>query len=181
MSRVESDVPLDLSRRSAGKVALLLWVAGSVILLDLATKQWIIQTFPLYYSGSVLGDFLRITYTRNPGAAFGINIGEHSRIFFLGLSVVALVVLGLVYRATPATDRLRLLSVALVSGGAVGNILDRLRYTTGVVDFIDVGLGTHRWPIFNVADSAVSIGAILLLASFYLEGRGEQHGGEPEG
>ncbi|MFQ5746230.1 MAG: signal peptidase II [Gemmatimonadota bacterium] len=181
MSHVESEVPLDLPGRASDKTALLLWVAGGVVLLDVLTKQWIVQTFPLYHSESILGDVLRLTYTHNPGAAFGIHVGEHSRLFFLSLSLVALVVLGLVYRSTSPTDRLRLLAVALVSGGAVGNILDRLRYSAGVVDFVDVGIGSHRFPVFNVADSAVSIGAILLLASFYLEGREEKDGPEPEG
>jgi signal peptidase II len=125
----------------------------------------------------VLGEFFRLTYTHNPGAAFGINIGEHSRVFFLILSLVALIVLGVIYRATPAADRLRLLALALVSAGAVGNIIDRLRFEAGVVDFLDVGLGSHRWPIFNVADMAVSIGAVLLLISFYFEDR---DGGESE-
>ena len=64
---------------------------------------------------------------------------------------------------------LRLAALALVCGGAIGNILDRLRYEAGVVDFIDIGIGSHRFWIFNVADSAVSIGAVLLLISFYLE------------
>ncbi|MDH3426800.1 MAG: signal peptidase II, partial [Gemmatimonadota bacterium] len=71
-------------------------------------------------------------------------------------------------------DVLRLVAVALVCGGAVGNIIDRLRYEAGVVDFIDVGVGTHRFWIFNVADSAVSVGAVLLLLSFYLEEKRER-------
>ena len=93
------------------------------------------------------------------------------------LSLVALVVLGLIYRSTPARDRLRLLAVALVSAGAIGNIIDRFRFEAGVVDFLDVGIGVHRWPIFNVADMAVSVGAVLLLISFYFE---EKDGDEPE-
>ena len=67
--------------------------------------------------------------------------------------------------------------MALVSAGAIGNIIDRLRFEAGVVDFLDVGVGSYRWPIFNVADMAVSIGAVLLLISFYFE---EKDGDEPE-
>jgi signal peptidase II len=125
----------------------------------------------------VLGDLFRLTYTHNPGAAFGINIGEQSRLFFLVLSLLALVVLGIIFRSTPASDRVRLVAVALVSGGAIGNIIDRIRFEAGVVDFLDVGIGAHRWPIFNVADMAVSTGAVLLLISFYFE---EKDGDEPE-
>ncbi len=153
------------------KGRLLAGVIGSTVLIDVLTKQWIVNTLVLYEIRPVLGDVLRLNYTHNPGAAFGINIGEHSRIFFLALSLVALVVLGFMYRATPRRDVLRLAAVALVCGGAIGNILDRVRYEAGVVDFIDIGIGSHRFWIFNVADSAVSVGAVLLLISFYLEER----------
>lgn len=151
------------------KGRLLAGVVGSTLLLDVLTKQWIVTTLVLYEIRPILGDVFRLTYTHNPGAAFGVSIGEHSRIFFLVLSIVALVVLGLMYRSTPRRDVLRLAAVALVCGGAIGNILDRLRYESGVVDFIDIGIGSHRFWIFNVADSAVSVGALLLLISFYLE------------
>lgn len=156
------------------KAWLLLGVAGAVLLLDLLTKQWIVQTMIMHETRPVFGDFFRLTYTHNPGAAFGINIGEHSRLFFLALSLVALGVLGWMYAATPRRDLFRLSALALVCGGAVGNILDRVRFEAGVVDFIDIGVGGVRFWIFNVADSAVSVGAVLLLISFYLEERREQ-------
>ncbi len=161
-------------RAGLGKVGLLVVVVAIVVTLDMVTKAWITQNIALYRPVPVIGEFFRITYTHNPGAAFGINIGQHSRIFFLVLSLAALVVLGLIYRSTPIGDRVRLLAVALVSGGAIGNIIDRIRYEQGVVDFLDVGIGSTRWPVFNVADMAVSTGAVLLLFSFYLEGRREQ-------
>lgn len=160
-------------RPGVDKKLLLIGVAGMVILLDVLTKQWIVDTLIMHEIRPVLGDFFRLTYTHNPGAAFGINIGEHSRLFFLALSLVALGVLGWMYRVTPRRDILRLTALAMVCGGAVGNILDRLRYEAGVVDFIDVGFGTHRFWIFNLADSAVSVGAVLLLVSFYLEEKGD--------
>lgn len=158
-------------RESRSRAALALGVVGTVLLLDVLTKLWIVRNFSLYESVQLLGDWVRLTYTHNVGAAFGIHVGEHSRIFFLLLSLVALAVLALIYRATPATDRLRIAAVSLVAGGALGNLADRLRYERGVVDFLDVGIGSHRWPVFNVADMAVSTGAILLLISFYAEGR----------
>jgi signal peptidase II len=159
------------------KKALLIGVVGTVVVLDFLTKMWAMNSLTFGYPVPVLGDFFRLTYTHNPGAAFGINIGEHSRLFFLVLSLIALLVLGLIYRSTPARDRLRLLAVALVSAGAIGNIIDRLRFDAGVVDFLDFGIGGYRWPIFNVADMAVSVGAVLLLISFYFE---EKDGDEPE-
>lgn len=157
------------SEREVNKPALLAGVGGGVALVDFITKLWIVNTYPLHESVPVVGDFFRITYTHNFGAAFGISVGEHSRVFFLVLAVLALAVLAYLYLETPATDRLRLTAVALVCGGAVGNIVDRLRYERGVVDFLDLGIGPHRWYVFNVADMAVSAGAILLILSFYRE------------
>ena len=156
------------------KLALALLVVAVVVTLDLATKWWVVNHMSLHQTIPVVGDVVRLTFTHNPGAAFGINIGEHSRIFFLVLSIVALGVLAAIFRSTPATDRLRLVAVALVGAGAIGNIIDRLRFEAGVVDFLDIGIGTHRWWVFNVADSAVTVGAILLLVSFLLEERRER-------
>lgn len=164
----------------SGKLRLLALVAGTVVTADLVTKAWVLRHFTLYESRPVLGDFFRLTYTHNPGAAFGINIGEHSRIFFLVLAVLALAVLVYLYLITPAADRLRLWAVSLVTGGAVGNIVDRIRFERGVVDFLDFGVGGFRWPVFNVADTAVSVGAILLMVSFYYEERRVREREEPE-
>ena len=159
--------------RSADRFILTVIPILIVLTLDIITKAWVMATFELYERRSVIGDFFRFTYTHNRGAAFGLDIGEHSRIFFLFLSLVALVVLSSIYRATPSWDRLRIFALSLVGGGALGNIWDRIRLERGVVDFLDFGLGTHRFPIFNVADSAVTIGATLLLVSFWMEGRRE--------
>ncbi len=159
--------------RSANRIVLTVIPILTVLTLDIITKAWVMATFELYERRSVIGDFFRFTYTHNRGAAFGLDIGEHSRIFFLCLSLVALVVLASIYRATPSWDRLRIFALSLVGGGALGNIWDRIRLERGVVDFLDFGLGTHRFPIFNIADSAVTIGATLLLISFWMEGRRE--------
>ena len=145
-----------------------------ILALDIATKAWVMNTFQMYEQTPVIGDFFRFTYTHNRGAAFGLDIGEHSRIFFLILSLIALGVLGAIYRGTPSSDRLRILAISLVSAGALGNIWDRIRLEAGVVDFLDFGIGTSRFPIFNIADSAVTVGAVLLLISFWLEGRRER-------
>lgn len=171
-------IPATETSGGVRKGALLAWVVGVVVLLDYLTKEWVVRTIPMYERREVLGDWFRLTYTHNPGAAFGIHVGEHSRFFFLGLALVALVVLALIYRATSRRDGLRLFAVALVTAGAIGNVLDRLRYSAGVVDFLDVGIGDSRWPTFNVADSAVSVGAVLLLVSFWLEERRARDSGD---
>ncbi len=75
----------------------------------------------------------------------------------------------MMYRHTPAADRLRLFAIGAIAGGALGNVIDRVRSQLGVVDFLDFGVGNVRWPVFNLADTAVTIGAMLLLASLWAE------------
>ncbi len=142
-----------------------------VLVLDLATKLIVQGTFRLHESIPVWGDFFRLTYIFNPGAAFGLHLGPYSRYIFLGLSILALVVLALMYRSTPAERVARLVAIGAIAGGALGNIIDRIRSPAGVVDFLDFGIGPYRWPVFNVADIAVSLGAVLLFLSFWLEDR----------
>ncbi len=152
-----------------GKPWLLAAVAGTVLVLDRITKRWIVENLTLHEIIPLWGDFFRLTYTHNFGAAFGIDVGQYSRVFFLTLATLALGVLVYLYIHTSARRRLRLWSLALVTGGAVGNIIDRIRYQAGVVDFLDVGVGSVRWPVFNIADMAVSVGAVLLMITFYRE------------
>jgi signal peptidase II len=110
----------------------------------------------------VVGDWMRFTLVHNPGAAFGLHVGSHSRWIFMVLTVIALFILGKLYHATRIGDSVRVFSLALVCGGALGNLIDRVVSVQGVVDFIDIGMGDSRWPTFNVADMAVSMGAFLL-------------------
>lgn len=154
---------------SASKTGLFAGVLGGVLLLDIATKMLVQRTFHLYQQVDVIGDYVRLTYIHNPGAAFGIELGPYSRFIFLFLSLLALFALGGMYWVTPAKDRIRLMSIALICGGALGNLLDRVRSAAGVVDFLDVGVGNIRWPVFNVADIAVTTGAIFLALSLWRE------------
>jgi signal peptidase II len=137
--------------------------------LDVSTKLLVQANFHLYQQVDLVGEYLRLTYIYNPGAAFGIHLGQYSREIFLVLSVVALAALLAMYWYTPVTDRVRLMSIALICGGAIGNLIDRIRSEAGVVDFIDVGVGTIRWPVFNIADMAVTTGAIILALSLWRE------------
>lgn len=160
----------DVARAWSGtKAGMFVAVTGGVVALDFFTKMLITRTFNLYQQVNVIGDYVRLTYIHNPGAAFGISLGPYSRIIFLVLSLVALVALAGMYWATPSKDRGRLMSIALICGGAIGNLLDRIRLSAGVVDFMDVGLGSLRWPVFNVADIAVTTGAIFLAISLWKE------------
>jgi signal peptidase II len=148
------------SRSNAG----LFWpVIAVVALLDVVTKAIAVRELLLpRVPHEVLGSTVRFTLVYNPGAAFGLHLGPQSRWIFTGLTIIALVILGRLYRSTLRGDLPRVLALALVCGGAIGNLLDRLRSSLGVVDFLDVGFGDLRWPTFNVADMAVSCGAVLL-------------------
>ena len=151
------------------KMALYGGVTLGLIALDQITKLIVQDRMRLYDPIPVIGDFFRLTYIYNRGAAFGLHFGDWSRIIFMMLPVVAVVFLFVMYRATPWGDRMRLVSIALVTGGAIGNLIDRLRSSRGVVDFFDVGVGAWRWPVFNVADIGVTIGALLLAVSLWRE------------
>jgi len=153
------------------KTALFIVIVASVLLVDYTTKRLVQNSLTLYEQIDIIGDYVRLTYIFNPGAAFGIHVGDYSRFLFLGLSIVALLALGGMYWATPTIDRSRLVAIALICGGALGNLIDRLRSERGVVDFLDVGVGTIRWPVFNVADIAVTTGAVILALSLWNEER----------
>jgi signal peptidase II len=153
--------------------AALFWpVIVVVAALDVVTKAIAVRALvPQRVPHEVLGSTLRFTLVFNPGAAFGLHLGSQSRWIFTGLTLVALVILGRLYRATGRGDLPRVLALALVCAGAFGNLLDRLRSDLGVVDFLDIGFGDARWPTFNVADMAVSTGAVLLAWVLWQEDR----------
>jgi signal peptidase II len=152
------------TRRRSDVNALVYWpIVVGVVLTDILSKAVAVATLsPAGVPTPVIGEWLRWTLVYNPGAAFGLYLGQYSRWIFLGLSLTALVILWRMYRQTADHDRVRTLAIALVSSGALGNLIDRVRHEYGVVDFIDVGIGASRWPTFNVADMAVSTGALLL-------------------
>jgi signal peptidase II len=161
------------SRSDAVSNAVLFWpVIVLVTLLDVVTKAIAESAlFPQRIPHEVLGNVVRLTLVYNPGAAFGLHLGPLSRWIFTVLTVIALVILGRLYRSTARGDTPRALALALVCAGALGNLIDRLRSGLGVVDFIDIGIGDSRWPTFNVADMAVSVGAVLLAWVLWQEDR----------
>jgi len=113
----------------------------------------------LHQSYPLLGEVVQLTYIRNPGAAFGITLG--GRWLYLVLSVIACaVMIYYLFRLSPV-ERWGRYAMMCILGGAVGNLIDRAVYGE-VTDFIDIGVGAFRWPVFNVADSAITIGIILL-------------------
>ncbi len=144
----------------------------AVTAADVATK-WLAQRFlPLpQLPHELFGNAVRLTLVYNPGAAFGLSLGAHSRWIFMALIIAALAILARLYAATRPGHVGRVVALALVCGGALGNLLDRVRSGMGVVDFIDVGVRDARWPTFNVADMAVTTGALLLAVVLWAEDR----------
>ena len=145
--------------------ALIFWpVLLFVVLLDVISKAIAVAalTPASYVTRQVIGDAVRFTLVYNPGAAFGLHLGTYSRWIFMALTIGALIILWRLYKQTAQEDLRRAAAIALVSAGAIGNLIDRIKSSSGVVDFIDIGFGVHRWPTFNVADMAVSTGAFLL-------------------
>lgn len=132
------------------------------LLLDIATKVLAQRHLHEQVPVKVVGDFLRFTLAYNPGAAFSMHLGPYSRYIFGTFALVALYVLWRLYRQTRLTDVLLPLGLGLAWGGAAGNLVDRFRSPRGVVDFIDVGTASWRFWTFNVADSGVTVGAIIL-------------------
>lgn len=144
--------------------ALLAWpLLVVVVIADFFTKMLAVSLLdPNGMPHRVLGEGVRFALVYNPGAAFGLYLGGYSRWIFMALTIGALLILWRLYQQAHESDRPRVIAVALVAAGAIGNLIDRIRSEHGVVDFIDVGVGMHRWPTFNIADMAVSTGAIML-------------------
>ncbi|MBA4421710.1 MAG: signal peptidase II [Syntrophus sp. (in: bacteria)] len=147
------------------KNILFLAIAGIVILLDQLTKGWVIATMRLHDAYPVIDGFFNVVYVRNPGAAFGFLAGASPvfrSVFFLAVTLVAILLILHYLRQTRIEEHSLLLSLALILAGAVGNLIDRIRFGE-VVDFLDVYVGAYHWPAFNVADAAITIGASLLV------------------
>ena len=138
----------------------LLLPAVIVVILDQITKQVFWRSFELGRSTEVIDGIFQITLVRNAGAAFGVF--EGGRIFFIVASVIATIFLLYIGYRLPAVDRYKRFLLGLILGGAVGNLIDRV-YAGEVIDFLEIGIAGRWWPVFNVADIAVSIGAVLLL------------------
>jgi signal peptidase II len=157
------------------KLAIFGVILPLVLVLDLITKRWALEALAGGRRIDLFGGLLPLTLAFNRGAAFGIRIGEDSRWFFVPITVLALVLLGMLLVQSRKDDLLRVVSLSLVVAGAVGNLYDRVRWSRGVVDFLGpVNLGFANFPIFNVADIAITCGAGLLALSFWLEEREER-------
>ena len=138
-----------------------------VVLIDQASKLWIINNLPHWESWNIIGSFVRFTHVKNPGIAFGISVGNFTMIVAI-LSIVATLFIAYMHWQERKNRPLIVIGLGLILGGAIGNLIDRSsiffsKHYEGVVDFIDIGTANFRWYTFNVADSAVTIGIIFYL------------------
>jgi signal peptidase II len=154
-----------VDRRDSGlRLGLFLLIAACIIALDQVTKLWVRSTIPLYETVPIIGR-LSLTNVRNTGSAFGLFVNQA---FLLTLiAIVGLVAILLFYRYFSKSNMLGVSALGLLLGGAIGNLIDRLRFGF-VTDFIDVRLwGDFHWPTFNVADSAITVGSIVLVVFIF--------------
>ncbi len=140
----------------------------SIISLDQLSKAIISKTMYLGQSLQVIENILRIVYVRNPNAAFGIPVG--SPLFMVILTSIATILLLLYFVRLKAEGTLIYIGLVLIIGGALGNLIDRLRMGQ-VVDFIEIGVRNFKWPVFNLADSSVTIGIVIILWVWIFAGK----------
>jgi len=161
----------DVERRGSGwRGGLFLIIAACVVALDQISKLWIRSNIALYESVHIFG-CLSLTNVRNTGSAFGLFVNQAFLLALIG--VVGVVAILLFYRYFSKSNLLGVSALSLVFGGAIGNLIDRFRFGY-VTDFIDVRLWRDfHWPSFNVADSAITVGSIVLVVFIFLTFRKE--------
>ncbi len=143
-----------------GKYMRLIGVAGLIVIADQVTKALILKSMPLYQSVSVIPGLFNITHIQNPGGAFGFLANQSANLRTLVFLLISSLAVGLIfwfYKNTPKTHPWLASAFAMIFGGAIGNLIDRIRFGK-VVDFLDFYIGDLHWPAFNVADSAISVG-----------------------
>ena len=181
VGRIASDGFSNPATTVRPKLAILGIMFPVIMVLDVITKRWALEVLATQ-RGEALGGLVPLTLAFNKGAAFGISIGDDSRWFFVPVTLLALGLLGVLYKQASKDDWLRITAISLVVSGAVGNLYDRVRWNRGVVDFIGpIDLGIWDFPIFNVADTAITCGAVLLAISFWLEEQDAETGPLPQG
>jgi signal peptidase II len=154
-----------------------LFLSLAVIILDQWSKWMVEVHLPHHAAHPLIPGFLNLTHVRNTGVAFGLfaSAGVTSGSWLLTLlGLAALTAVGVYFWFAPARDRVLLVALALVVGGAIGNLIDRVS-SGAVTDFIDFYVGVHHWPSFNVADSAISIGIVLMALDSFRSHKDHPH------
>jgi signal peptidase II len=155
----------DGSESRYGKYIKLAVIAGLVVILDQITKILILKNVPLYHSITIIPGFFNITHIHNPGGAFGFMAHQDSslrKLLFIFLSSSAICVIFYFYINSSKTHPFLASGFALILGGAIGNLIDRIRFGK-VVDFLDFYIHNYHWPAFNIADSAITVGVTIFI------------------
>lgn len=142
---------------------------SGAVFMDQLTKTLVDRTFELYETREILGSFLQLTYIRNSGAAFGLSFGSPILIFAANIIVTVLFAYLFIRGSLRPRHVFGQSAVVLVFSGAIGNIIDRIRLGFEVIDFIDMGIGVHRWPVYNFADIYVTVGMAILFVIYSLQ------------
>lgn len=145
---------------------ILVGIAAAAAVIDQITKTAVAERLYLTESIEVIRGLFNLVHYRNPGAAFSIlaSGGTLRTVFLIGTSLAALIVIG--FLARQASGLLQTIALGLIAGGAIGNLIDRMRFGY-VVDFLDFHMGAYHWPAFNAADSAITVGVVLAAIAFY--------------
>jgi len=145
---------------------LALFLASNIlIILDQYTKLLVSTHIPQNHFKMVIDGFLAITHIRNPGVAFGLFAEGPSQlktVLFVGFSIVAIIAILIFFHQTPPERKMVQVGLILIFSGAIGNLIDRILYQE-VIDFLDFFVGSYHWPAFNIADSCITVGVILML------------------
>ncbi len=158
--------------QNRSKIILFFLTAFAITVADQITKEMVRSTLHLFETISVIPGLFNLTHLTNKGAAFGIlaKAGEWRELFFQVVSVAAMGGLTIYFVSAEKKDRLLLFSTAFILGGALGNFIDRVR-VGHVTDFLDFYVGRYHWPAFNIADSAITVGGLLLAIRLFKEPR----------
>ncbi len=158
-----------------------LWLALLILVVDLGVKQWVMDNFQLFETRPLI-PFLNLHYAHNPGAAFSFlaDKGGWQRWFFAGIAIgIAVVLLALMYRSA-ASQKLNNIAYALIIGGALGNLFDRMVHGF-VVDMIDFYVGDWHFATFNIADAGICIGAALIVLESFITPSGKKKAANNKG
>lgn len=165
-----------MEKKLTRKHLILCFALPFILVLDQVIKAWVKHTVPLYGSIPVIHGFFSITYVKNTGVAFGLFAGDASPVrilFFIFITIGALILIFFIFRKIKGNRVLVPLSLAMIMAGAIGNLVDRIRWGY-VIDFLDFYWQPYHWPAFNIADSAITVGVFLLLIENLLLHRRER-------
>lgn len=156
-----------MANSKIGATALFFILAGVLAALDQLTKYLLVEAIPLNTGIAIIPGFFNLVHVHNTGGAFSLFAGSGypwRRYIFMGLTVLVIAAIAYAYGKVGKKDNWTRIAYICITGGAVGNLIDRIRLKE-VIDFLDVYVGKWHWPAFNVADAAISTGAVMLLVS----------------